>query len=79
MRKTILAIILLISIITLIGCSDSGTSSSNYSNGSVANYTITFVPNGGSNVYPITRQSGVSVSAPSNPTRSGYTFYREIR
>ncbi|PKK99959.1 MAG: hypothetical protein CVV56_08385, partial [Tenericutes bacterium HGW-Tenericutes-1] len=37
-------------------------------------YTITFNSNGGSSVTSITQDYDTSVSAPSNPTRTGYTF-----
>ncbi len=71
LRKSALALIALLLIITLVGCVEPET---NDSNTGVSNYTITFNSNGGSSVSSITRQSGSSVSAPSNPTKSGYTF-----
>ena len=37
-------------------------------------YTITFDSNGGSTVAPITADYDSDVTAPSNPTRDGYTF-----
>ena len=37
-------------------------------------YTITFDSAGGSSVNSITRDFGTDVTAPSNPTRAGYTF-----
>jgi uncharacterized repeat protein (TIGR02543 family) len=37
-------------------------------------YTITFDSNGGSAVAPITKAAGESVSAPTPPTKEGYTF-----
>ena len=37
-------------------------------------YTITFDTAGGSAIAPITQAYGSSVSAPSNPTKTGYTF-----
>lgn len=37
-------------------------------------YTITFNSNGGSAVAPITKKAGESVSAPTPPTKEGYTF-----
>lgn len=40
----------------------------------IQNYTITFNSNGGSAVSPITQPNGSAVTAPTNPTRTGYTF-----
>ncbi len=40
----------------------------------VNQYTISFEENGGSTVADITQDYGTSVSAPTNPTRVGYTF-----
>ncbi len=40
----------------------------------VEEYTITFESNGGSAVTAITAAAGASVTAPADPTRSGYTF-----
>lgn len=37
-------------------------------------YTISFVSNGGSSVNPITAEEGSVISAPANPTKTGYTF-----
>ncbi|MBQ4339226.1 MAG: leucine-rich repeat protein, partial [Clostridia bacterium] len=37
-------------------------------------YTITFNSNGGSAVNPITAEEGSQISAPTNPTKTGYTF-----
>ena len=37
-------------------------------------YTITFESNGGSTVGPITLAVGATVSAPTNPTKEGFTF-----
>ena len=37
-------------------------------------YTITFHTNGGSEIVPITQDSGTEITAPDNPTRKGYTF-----
>jgi len=45
-----------------------------YAKWTVNAYTITFDSNGGSSVDPITEDYGESVSAPSAPTRTGYTF-----
>jgi uncharacterized repeat protein (TIGR02543 family) len=41
---------------------------------SIGQYTITFNANGGSSVLPITQDYGTSVTAPANPSRTGYTF-----
>ena len=45
--------------------------SANYS---VNQYTITFNSNGGSAVDPITQDYGTDITAPADPTRTGYTF-----
>ena len=37
-------------------------------------YTITFDTNGGSEIAPITQDYGTEITAPDNPTRTGYTF-----
>ncbi|XMB73102.1 InlB B-repeat-containing protein [Mycoplasmatota bacterium WC30] len=41
---------------------------------SINQYTITFDSNGGSSVSPITQNYNTAVSAPANPTKTGYTF-----
>ena len=40
----------------------------------VNQYTITFNTNGGTEIAPITQDYGTAITAPANPTRSGYTF-----
>ena len=40
----------------------------------VLTFTITFESNGGSAVAPMSALEGATISPPSNPTRSGYTF-----
>ncbi len=40
----------------------------------VSNNTIVFESNGGSDVTPLTGETGASVTKPTNPTRVGYTF-----
>ena len=42
----------------------------------INSYTITFNSNGGSEVTEITQNFGTSVSAPSNPTKPGFSFVR---
>ena len=37
-------------------------------------FTITFDSNGGSEVEAITKKAGESITAPTAPTRTGYTF-----
>ena len=37
-------------------------------------YTITFDTNGGSEIAPITQEYGTHITAPTDPTREGYTF-----
>jgi len=39
-----------------------------------ANYTITFVTNGGGTVAPMTRASGAQISAPAAPSKGDYVF-----
>lgn len=45
-----------------------------YAHWTINSYTITFDSDGGSEVDPITQDYGTSVTAPKNPTRTGYTF-----
>ena len=45
-----------------------------YAQWSINEYTITFDSNGGTSVDSITQNFGTSVEAPSNPTRTGFTF-----
>ena len=40
----------------------------------VNQYTLTFNSNGGSDVDPITQDYGTAITAPGDPTRTGYTF-----
>jgi len=40
----------------------------------VNQYTISFISNGGDNVASITQNYGTAISAPANPTLTGYTF-----
>ena len=45
-----------------------------YAKWNIGEYTIFFNTNGGSKISPITQNYGTSVTAPANPTRTGYTF-----
>jgi uncharacterized repeat protein (TIGR02543 family) len=45
-----------------------------YAKWTINEYTITFNSNGGTSVTAITQDFGTAVTAPVNPTRSGYTF-----
>jgi uncharacterized repeat protein (TIGR02543 family) len=45
-----------------------------YAKWTINQYTITFVSNQGTSVIAITQDFGTAVTAPTNPTRSGYTF-----
>ena len=40
----------------------------------VNQYTLTFDTNGGSAIAPITQDYGTAITAPANPTKTGYTF-----
>ncbi len=45
-----------------------------YAKWSINQYTISFQSNGGTSINPITQDYGTSVSAPTPPTKTGYTF-----
>jgi uncharacterized repeat protein (TIGR02543 family) len=45
-----------------------------YAQWKINQYTITFVTDGGTVIAPITADYGADVTAPDNPTRTGYTF-----
>jgi uncharacterized repeat protein (TIGR02543 family) len=52
-----------------------------YSKWTINQYTVSFVTNGGSTVAPITTNYNTSVTAPTPPTKTGYTFsgwYKDI-
>ena len=51
-----------------------GLSSTIYAKWTVIQYTITFESNGGSSVTAITQDFGTTVTAPADPTKTGYTF-----
>ena len=40
----------------------------------VNQYTLIFDPNGGSTIAPITQDYGTAITAPADPTKTGYTF-----
>ena len=40
----------------------------------VNQYTLTFDTNGGSTIAPITQDYGTAITAPADPTKTGYTF-----
>lgn len=71
MKKIITFFVLAMFMVLLVGCSNSN---SNTGSNNTTNYTITFNSNGGTSVSSITKSSGTSVSAPSSPTKKGYTF-----
>ena len=45
-----------------------------YAHWTINQYTITFDTDGGSEIAPITQDYGTAVTAPENPTKTGYTF-----
>ena len=42
--------------------------------GGATRYTLTFDTNGGSTIAPITQDYGTAITAPADPTKTGYTF-----
>ena len=42
--------------------------------GEATSYTLTFDTNGGSTIAPITQDYGTTITAPADPTKTGYTF-----
>jgi len=72
----LLGIILILSF-SFIGC-DNGTTGGN---GDPTNHTVTFNSNGGSSITgsPFTITHGQTVSKPTDPTRSGFTFVKWLK
>ena len=55
---------------------ENGATVTLYAQWTVNQYTMTFDSNGGSAVAPITQDYGTALTAPADPTRTGYRFYR---
>ncbi len=55
---------------------ENGATVTLYAQWTVNQYTMTFDSNGGSAVAPITQDYGTALTAPADPTRTGYHFYR---
>src|SRR5574344_2100207 len=63
--KALLTLCLVFSMFSVLSCTK---------NKNTEEYTITFETNGGSEVASITQTYNTSVSKPTNPTKTGYTF-----
>lgn len=55
---------------------ENGATVTLYAQWTVNQYTMTFDSNGGSAVAPIVQDYGTALTAPADPTRTGYRFYR---
>jgi uncharacterized repeat protein (TIGR02543 family) len=62
------------SLVSSSSSASSSTTSSSISSSSLMSVTITFDTNGGSVINPLSALQGTAITAPSNPTRTGYTF-----
>ncbi len=51
-----------------------GNDTTFYAAWTINSYTLTFNTNGGSEILPITQEYNSSITAPANPTKTGYTF-----
>ena len=69
MRKLLTIAILLLSVFTIVACKEDPEETTPENT-----YTVTFVTNGGSTITAVEVAEGSALTAPTAPTRSGYTF-----